>query len=402
VQPNRRFGSILNNDMNNILYVLSGIHTTPEQYKKAVLHLLDTKPGVLAQNVGGPDPVLYRSEVATVLDTYLEEARAAVWGSRVPDDENEARAFRALLDAGTDPLAITIEACRERGVPIVASYRMNAEDFYHGELDTYDFGRTHKHLRIPGANCLDPAHLEVFEHRMAIFAEVVESYDVDGIEFDFRRWTHMVSDPLENHPVLTRMVRETSEMLARVAADKGRDGFLLGARVAPTIDGPSLGRDDMSCRELGLDVETWVRDGLVDYICPSFFWGYNPGDDPHTAEFVTLTRGTDAGVYPTVFPCSKWQKESPEAERIDVDDTEKLRRFRDDVVNAALICYEQGADGISTFNWVPHHQPGMTPRNLRESWGLGSAKVQMHVHPLLPDPDALRDYLASDVILPSA
>jgi hypothetical protein len=71
VQANRRLGSILNNDMNNILCVLSGIHTTPEQYKKAVLHLLDTKPGVLAQNVGGPDPVLYRSEVATVLDTYL-------------------------------------------------------------------------------------------------------------------------------------------------------------------------------------------------------------------------------------------------------------------------------------------------------------------------------------------
>src|SRR5438445_10410098 len=61
---NKSLGSILNNDINNILGVLSGAKTTPAEYKKAVLHLLDAKPGVLAQNVGMPDPVIYRSQVA--------------------------------------------------------------------------------------------------------------------------------------------------------------------------------------------------------------------------------------------------------------------------------------------------------------------------------------------------
>ena len=190
---NRKLGSILNNDINNILFAVSGAGTTPAEYRKAVDHLLDTKPGVLAQNVGMPDPIIYRSNVATTWDKYV--------------GGEQAQAQADLFAAGTNPLAITIEACRERDVMIVASYRMNAEDFYDRTTEVYDFGRQHKDLRIPGAHCLDPAHPEVFEHRTAIFAEVARDYDIDGIEFDFRRWCHMISDPLENHPILTRMVR---------------------------------------------------------------------------------------------------------------------------------------------------------------------------------------------------
>ena len=383
---NRKLGSILNNDINNILYVLSGDKTTPAEYKKAVMHLLDAKPGVLAQNVGVPDPVIYRTKVATTWDKYL--------------GGDQAGAMKALLDAKTDPLAITIEACRQRGVAIVASYRMNAEDFYARQLDIYDFGRAHKEWRIPEANCLDPARPEVYKHRMEIFTEVALQYDIDGIEFDFRRWCHMISEPRKNHPILTNMVRETRKMLDEAAKKKGRKRLLLGARVAPTMAGPSLGPTDMSCKDLGLDVETWIAEGLVDYLCPSFFWGRNPTGIPRTAEFVAPAKGTSVGVYPTVFPRSEWQDKDAESERIEVAETDALRRFRDEIVRSALKCYADGADGISTFNWVPHHQPGMTRRNLRESWGLGAAKVQMHVHPMLGDRRALEACVQSDVILP--
>ena len=355
---------------------------------------------MLAQNVGMPDPVIYHTQVATTWDKHHNQVVAAVWGKEKAEKDTQAACMKALLEAGTDPLALTIEACRERGVKVVASYRMNAEDFYDGELDLYDFGRQNKHLRIPGANCLDPAHPEVFRHRMAIFAEVANQYDIDGIELDFRRWTHMISDPQKNYPVLTRMVRETREMLNRLAKKKGRQRLLLGARVGPTIAGAPLGRNDMSCKSLGLDVKTWVEEELIDYLCPSFFWGHNPGDDPKTAEFVALTKGKNVGVYPTVFPFSKWQTENAERERIDPDETEDLRRYHDDILDAALKCYAEGADGISTFNWVPHHQPGMTRRNMREEWGLGAAKVQMYLHPLLKDREALQAYLNSDIVLP--
>lgn len=383
---NKKLGSILNNDINNIFYAISAPKTTPAEYQQAVQYLLDTKPGVLAQNVGMPDPVIYRTQVATTWDKYV--------------GGDQAEAMSSLLSQNTDPLTLTIQTCRAQRVLIVASYRMNAEDFYARELDLYDFGRQHKHLRIPGANCLDPARPEVFKHRLEIFTEVANAYDIDGLEFDFRRWTHMISEPEKNHPILTQMLRETRQMLDDVAKKKGRECLLLGTRVAPTIAGPALGRNDMSCQALGLDVTTWVKEGLVDYLCPSFFWGHNPGDDPNTAEFVALVRGANVGIYPTVFPYSKWQKKDAESERINLDDTEALRRYRDDIINAALKCYAEGADGISTFNWVPHHQPGMTRRNMRESWGLGAAKVQMYVHSLLGARTALQAYLKSDVVMP--
>ena len=400
IAENRQLGSVLNNDIDNILAVLSGAETTPAEYEKAVRHLLDAGPSVLAQNVGMPDPVIYRSKLATTWEKYHNQVTAAVWGEQAASQDTQAACMKALLDAGTDPLTVTIKACRQRDVLIVASYRMNAEDFGKGELNLYDFGRENKHLRIPGTNCLDPAHPEVYGHRIAIFREVANDYDIDGIEFDFRRWTHMISDPRNNHPILTRMVRETRAILDEAAKRKGRHRLLLGVRVAPTIAGPSLGPSEMSCEDLGLDVKTWVAEGLVDYLCPSFFWGHNPGDDPKTGEFVALARDTNVGVYPTVFPFSKWQKNGPEAERIDLDETDELRRFRDEIIHAALKCYAEGADGISTFNWVPHHQPGMTRRNMRESWGLGAAKVQMSLHPLLGDQAALKACLESDVAVP--
>jgi len=70
---NRKFGSIVNSDIDNTLYGASGEQTTPAEYKKAVLRLLDVKPGLLAQNVGMPDPVVYRSKVATAWNKYLTE-----------------------------------------------------------------------------------------------------------------------------------------------------------------------------------------------------------------------------------------------------------------------------------------------------------------------------------------
>ena len=394
---NRALGSVLNNDINNILWACSGAEITPEEYQRGVFGLLDAGPGVLAQNVGMPDPVLYRSRVATTWDTYHTEVLQKVWPDLSPEEaRKESDAVQALMAADTDPLSLTIACCRERGVPIVASYRMNAEDFYHGELDAFDFGRAHRDWAIPGAHCLDPAIPEVFEHRMEIFREVIYAYEIDGIEFDFRRWTHMISDPLDNHPVLTRMVAETRALLDEAAREKR---LLLGVRVGAQLiesrpdllPGAGAVEIDRSCRDLGLDVRRWIEEEYVDYVCPSLFWPRWPGL-PDTRAFVDLTRDTRVGIYPSLFPIPAWIEEGP----IEVDDTERLLRYKNEFCDHALKCYEDGADGISTYNWTPHHQPGMVRRPMREEWGLGAKKVQMYLHRLLGDPEALRQYRLQD------
>ena len=427
IPDNKKLGTIYNNDINCILGSLPGGKATPGGYKAVVLDLLDAGPGVLAQNVGMPDPVIYRSKVATLWSKHFEEVVRALapTTSDVPESQiKEAWAIDALVAAGTDPLAITIEACRERGVPIVASYRMNAEDFYGKELDLYDFGRQNKNLRIPARNCLDPAHLEVYNHRMAIFTEVANNYDVDGIEFDFKRWYHMISDPHENHPVLTRMVAETRKMLDEVAKRKGRKRLLLGVRVEPMVAGTFSKEDfpgaiggpptNRSCLDAGLDVKTWIEKGYVDYVCPSFFWPRLPGI-PKTAQFAELAKGTDVGIYPSIFGLPVWSSDrlQPGQTAMKVG-AEATRRHRDEIIHAALKMYEDGADGISTFNFFvqDYPPPGQNRRawDKKESWasdlyGRGSKEYGWVLRCLLPklsSAETLRKYLAQPAVVPCA
>ncbi|MBC8462656.1 MAG: hypothetical protein H8D67_32220 [Deltaproteobacteria bacterium] len=391
----KKLSTIFNNDINNILCASSGKDITAKEYQHAVECLLKAKPGVLAQNVGMPDPVIYRTKVATTWDKYHTEVTKAIWPDVLEEQARvQSDAVRKLFDLGTDPLALTIDACRKHSVYIVASYRMNAEDFYHGELDLFDFGRAHKNWAIPKANCLDPAIPEVYQHRMDIFKEVANNYDIDGIEFDFMRWWNMVSDPLKNHHVLTNMVRDTREVLDKAAKQKGRKKMLLGVRVRPSLTETLTGSyPNPSCKDAGLDVRTWIEKGYVNYVCPSFFWPHWPGL-PNTAEFVELAENTNVGIYPTVFPIPAWLgEEGP----IEVDDTEKLMRYKNEFCEVALKSYDDGGDGISTYNWTPHHQPGMVKNPGREAWGLGAKKVQMYIHTILGDKKMLLKYGSSDL-----
>ena len=376
-----------------------------------------------------PDPVIYRTREATLFDKYLEEVHGTLW----PDSDyssREADAFASLLRAGTDPFTLTIEACRERGVLVAASYRMNAEDWYQGTYLLSDFGRAHPDCRVPlpdaekqcsidagddplltHAGCLDPAVPEVYEHRMRIFREVAETYDIDGIEFDFRRWCHMISNPLENHPILTNMVRDTRKMLDDVAEGKGRERLLLGVRVGPSLDTPEAAAGyqgsaspgaELSCKELGLDVKTWIAEELVDYVCPTLFWPRWPGH-PYTREFVQLAAQKDVGIYPTLFPMPAWldADESPH-KAIEPDQTERMMRYKNEFCETALQMYADGADGISTFNWYFHLHLARMPNQWQAyyGYGMGASAVQKRVLSMLGDPEALRRYLEAPRALP--
>ena len=419
---NRELGSIFNNDINNIWHAVDSrkpVHGITADYRRALDEILDAKPGVLAQNVGLPDPVIYRSKVATPFDRYQEEVHRIVW----PDSEyssSSADAHAALLATGSDPFVLTVEACRERGVSPVASYRMNAEDWYHGTYLLSDFGRAHPEWRIPlteeerldaakggkpreFAGCLDPAVPEVYRHRMQIFREVAENYDIDGIEFDFRRWCRMISDPLTNHPVLTKMVADTRRMLDDVSKSKGRDRMILGVRVGPSLDTPkavanypgaSHASSNPSCKELGLDVATWIEKELVDYVCPTLFWPRWPGH-PYTREFVELAKGKKVGIYPTLFPMPGWLSEDTSPNKdIEPEDTKRLAKYKEGFCEIALKMYKDGADGISTFNWYFHLHLAKMPNQWQKyyGYGMGGSAVQKYVLSILGDPVAIRRY----------
>ena len=428
-----------------------GATGTIETYRQALDAILDAQPGVFAQNVGLPEALLYPTDIDNMLDKHLVEVAKQTWPEReqaAANAEAQAAFMGKVRAAGTDLLTVTIEACRQRSVPVVADYRMNAEDWYDHAYLLSDFGRAHPEWRIPldpeappppgdaqqarWAGCLDPAIPAVCAHRLAIFTEVADRYDIDGIEFDFRRWYRMISDPRRNYAILTRLVAQTRAMLDETARRKGRERMLLGVRVGAALETPpseaafpGIGslHSNPSCRDLGLDVRTWIALGLVDYVCPTLFWPRWPGL-PHTGEFAALAQdkgdvpglhnhmkiggadlaSSDVGVYPTLFPLPAWLgEEGPFKGPINLEDELKLQRYKREICELVLRLYDDGADGISTFNWYFHLYLARVPHQWQTyyGYGAGGARLQQHVLSILRDPAAIRAYLHSPVLWPS-
>ncbi len=101
---------------------------------------------------------------------------------------------------------------------------------------------------------------EVRERKVEILRELLERYDLDGLQLDFARHTPCLppGQEWENRDHATAFVRMVRLMTLDVERRTGRP-ILLAARVGETIEGNRLD---------GFDVARWAEDGLVDIFSP--------------------------------------------------------------------------------------------------------------------------------------
>jgi len=234
--------------------------------------------------------------------------------------------FAALHEAGQDQVAILHDRCRKHGMQFLVCLRMNDR---HGIARTAKFYVENPELRLDGyPGGLDYKHARVRDKVLAFIAEVLERYDVDGIELDFMRWCHVFdsTEAVKNTPLLTDMVRKARKLLDAAAKKRGRKKLLLSARIPQTFS---------ECRRLGFDIKSWIQQRLVDYICPSdfFFSDFNIAVE----DYVVLCRGTDCKVYPTIHPL------------IQVNHPENITR--ENYRALARGFHRGGAAGLSTYNY---------------------------------------------------
>lgn len=178
------------------------------------------------------------------------------------------RVRRTML-TGVDPLAITLATAREVGLGCFLSYRMNDHHYLNRpDCPTHPrFWREHPELRIApaaGNHHLDYLRPEVRDWYARILQELLDRYDVDGLELDFMRGpTYFAANRVaEGMPVMTAFVRDLRRRLDEVGRQRGRR-LLLGVRVQ---------RNLALCESTGLDVRTWDREGLVDMVNASPFY----------------------------------------------------------------------------------------------------------------------------------
>ena len=246
------------------------------------------------------------------------------------DARPQHQRFVHMLDSGKSPLEVLIERTHEHGMEFVAKFRMNDR---HGDgnqgasfiLENRQWGLE----EFPGG--LDYTFEPVRELMLGAADEIVSRFDVDGLLFNYIR--HMHSFPTavarERQPVMTEFLRSVRQMLDRRNSEKGR-ALTLGVMVPQTLE---------ECHALGYDVPTWIREGLVDYVCPCDF-GF-PDFNARYEEFSELTRSSDCFLYPTVAPV------------LCRDDSVTLLR-PESYRALAQNFYGVGADGVSVFNYQYH------------------------------------------------
>ncbi len=220
--------------------------------------------------------------------------------------------LRRLFDRNIDPWEEVFKECRREGMEAFAGIRMN--DLHHTKMkkaftvwdsfylsnitrnSKYYIGQDYAHFAPLGtvigkadlSKVLNFIHDEVRAHRVAIVTELIERYDLDGIELDFQRHglyfgKSQVPDGLK---LMTCMLQEIRGVLNQFERERGHP-ICLAVRVPSSID---------LCIASGLDVPTWVGEEIIDILELSAI-GITEFDIP-IDPFVKLAESTSCEIIP--------------------------------------------------------------------------------------------------------
>ena len=330
---------------------------TPETIREKMIRPLEGMSAALWWSVGDHEVYHHETKIGEIMgDGYdlsdLEERSR--W---------KAQNVRSLIETAEGPVTVLASLCREADIEFIPRVRMNSHYAYfmppYAESYSPEYGRfrqEHPDLLIgrPGEDIpkgtidwdirtgKDYAYPAVRDYTYSIITELFERFDVDGVEMDFNRHPAMFrrEEAYQNRYLMTDLVSRVRKRMDAVGAERGRK-LKLCVRVPPTL---------ADSARIGLDVRTWIEDGLVDVVVAGVGW--IPFEMP-IAEFVEAARGSNTSVYGCV---------------------EALRPLIDDnALRAAAYRYWQaGVDGIYLYNYFT-----MSPQWIRRTL------------PQLADPKAL-------------
>ena len=284
------------------------------------------------------------------------------------DQRHQHKRFLPLLKTGIQPLEVIIDQAHRRDMGFVAGFRINDGHAYQAReqgLDIAEFIASHPELQLTDlpegthyeqTEPLDFTFEEVRAFTSGVIQEVADRFDIDGVEICFRDCAYFPQGRgPERASLMTDMVQNIRGLLNKRSATGGKH-ILLGARVHPTV---------AECASLGLDVPTWIRERLIDYVSPqdTMYADYNL---PYE-EWAALTRDSDCLMYPGMLPWTSIRA--------------RYRRKRIPLSPAnsralAQTMYRAGADGLSVYN---HFVPGL--------WTPPFYPQAMRVFHQLRDPD---------------
>ncbi|MDD3955707.1 MAG: hypothetical protein PHG77_04950 [Proteiniphilum sp.] len=242
-----------------------------------------------------------------------------------------------LEKEGTDLIEASLKRAKMHGMEAFITYRMNDLHFNDTTLNcpiTYsEFWYAHPAYwtnddtpGLNGSRALDFAHPEVRAHKLAIITEQLEKYEmIDGLDLDFMRFIvyFKQGEGKKNAHLMTELLQEVKAKVDQLSK-KRRKKILLSVRVPLTVQ---------DCLDKGLDIQEWIRLGLVDFITIGVHWRGNPSLP--VAQFIKELGSKTVPVYATIDDGGYKPRE-----------TFSHGMFR----GMASHILSQGADGIYLFN----------------------------------------------------
>ena len=260
-------------------------------------------------SIGAGSDVLYYNTKAASAYGWRQtsyESKDSNWAARI-------RSARSCIAAGMDAVMVAGQEAKRSGLRFIPSLRMNDSHFM---TDPYNYPLTGKFWIENGekfkigksplafskdyGNLLDYTHKEVRDFRFAVFEEAIQLHQniIDGFELDFNRV--QVFFPREKNEegmqLMTALLRKMRNRLNLLAKQKGRPMHLF-VRVPPST---------AACYLAGLDINAWIKEGLVDLVTPSQLMTL--AHDMPIQDMVDLGKKHGVQVYPSLFPRTSFRK----------------------------------------------------------------------------------------------
>ena len=245
-----------------------------------------------------------RGEIDTVVQEIFAECMTMFWRNDICpyDIRPHHQRMVPMMDGGTMPVEVYIDECHNQGMEFLAGFRMNDRHGHHPDFfkqlceDKPDWVLREYKPSWRGApqeshdyGCsLNYAVKEVREFLLSIIQDSVSRFNVDGIEFNYTRLVECFprSEAANSCEIMTDFVRQARDILKGKRAD-----LILGVRVPQQLAG---------CLAWGLDIPTWIREGLIDFVAPGDF-GFTDFNEKWE-DFTTIAREHDCLVYPQTQP----------------------------------------------------------------------------------------------------